>query len=126
MPIFSAEELRGFAHRLLAAVGASGEEAETVAQVLVSANLAGHDSHGVIRIEQYVRMIREGRIVPGAPFEIVRRAPAAARATRLAMEMAHSTGLAAVSVRGCNHVSRLGHYVLMAADAGLVGMMTAN
>ena len=140
MPNFSPEELRGFARRLLKAAGASPEETETVADVLVSANLAGHDSHGVIRIEQYVRMVREGRIVPGAPFEIVRRAPAAAlvdghwgfgaviasRAMRLAMEMGRSTGVAAVSVRGCNHVSRLGHYVLMAAEAGLAGFMTAN
>lgn len=140
MSTFDPDELRAFAGRVLAAAGASTEEAEIVADVLVSANLAGHDSHGVIRIEQYVRMVREGRIVPGAPFEVVRQSPAmalvdghwgfgaviAARATRLAMEMARSTGVAAVSVRSCNHVSRLGHYVLMAAEARLVGMMTAN
>ena len=140
MAIFHTDELRQFAGHLLAAAGASSEEAETVADVLVSANLAGHDSHGVMRIEQYVRMIREGRIVTGAPFEVVRRAPAmalvdghwgfgaviAVRAMRLAMEMAQATGVAAVNVRGCNHVSRLGHYVLTAAEAGLVGMMTAN
>jgi hydroxycarboxylate dehydrogenase B len=140
VPTFDSNELKQFAGRLLMATGASAEEADTVADVLVSANLAGHDSHGVIRIEQYMRMIREGRIVPGAPFEVVRRAPAmalvdghwgfgaviAVRATLLAMEMARTTGVAAVSVRDCNHVSRLGHYVLMAAEAGLVGMMTAN
>src|SRR5207244_1100221 len=78
--------------------------------------------------------------VPGAPFEILRRSPAGAlvdgnwgfgavvatKATELGIEMAQSAGVAVVSVRRCNHVSRLGHYVLMAAEAGLIGFMTAN
>src|SRR5438874_3587444 len=140
MPTFAPDDLRRFAVQLLTAVGASDEEAETIADVLVSANLAGHDSHGVIRIEQYARMVRQGQVVPGAPFEILRRSPASAlvdgnwgfgavvatKATELGIEMAQSTGVAVVSVRRCNHVSRLGHYVLIAADAGLIGFMTAN
>jgi uncharacterized oxidoreductase len=140
MPTFEAEELQQFARRIVRAVGGSEEEAGIVADVLVSANLAGHDSHGVIRLEQYVRMVREGQVVPRAPCEVVTRTPATAlvdghwgfgaviatRAMRLAMEMARPTGAAVVSARRCNHVSRLGHYVLMAADAGLVGFMTAN
>jgi uncharacterized oxidoreductase len=140
MPVIHGEELRRFATALVAAMGASVEEAETVADVLVRSNLAGHDSHGVIRLEQYGRMVREGQIVPGAPFEIVRQTPAmavvdghrgfgavvAVRATRLGMEMARASGAAVVSVRGSNHISRLGHYVLMATEAGLVGFMTAN
>jgi uncharacterized oxidoreductase len=140
MPNIGAEKLRRFATALVAGMGGSVDEAETVADVLVRSNLAGHDSHGAIRLEQYARMVREGHIVPGAPFEVVRQTPAmalvdghwgfgavvAARATRLAMEMARASGVAAVSVRGCNHISRLGHYVLMAAEAGLVGFMTAN
>src|SRR5947207_13512877 len=122
MPIIEAEKLRGFATALVAAMGASNEEAETVADVLVRSNLAGHDSHGVIRLEQYARMVREGQIVPAAPFEIVRQMPAmalvdghqgfgavvATRATRLAMEMARASGVAAVSVRGSHHIRRLG------------------
>jgi uncharacterized oxidoreductase len=140
MPTFAAEDLRRFAISLLAGVGASPEEAETIADVLVSANLAGHDSHGVIRIEQYARMVRQGQVVPGAPFEVVRQTPASAlvdghwgfgavvatKATRLGIEMAQAAGVAAVSVRRCNHVSRLGHYVLEGAEAGLVAFMTAN
>src|SRR5712671_539406 len=105
MPIIQEAELRRFAIELVAAMGASDEEAGTVADVLVRSNLAGHDSHGVIRLEQYARMVREGQIVPGAPFEIVRQMPAmalvdghwgfgavvATRATRLGMEMARAS-----------------------------------
>src|SRR5215212_5941008 len=146
MPIIDAERLRGFARELVQGVGAPSEEAEIVADVLVSANLAGHDSHGVIRLEQYARMVRSGQVVPEAPFEIhlhqSRRGSAASAATldghwglgavvatramRLAIGMAEEKGVAVVSVLRANHVSRLGHYVLMAAEAGLVAMMTAN
>src|SRR2546426_3233117 len=112
MPTFAADDLRQFATRLLVGVGASPAEAETIADVLVSANLAGHDSHGVIRIEQYARMVRQGQVVPGAPFEILRRSPASAlvdgnwgfgavvatKATELGIEMAQSAGVAVVSV----------------------------
>src|SRR5689334_11738583 len=120
MPTFAAADLHPFAVGLLGAVGASPEEAMTIADVLVNANLAGHDSHGVIRIEQYARMVRQGQVVPGAPFEVVRQTPAsalvdghwgfgavvAAKSTRLGIEMAQATGVAVVSVRRCNHVSR--------------------
>jgi uncharacterized oxidoreductase len=146
MPTFQAEDLRQFVIRLVTALGAPVAEAEIVADALVGANLAGHDSHGVIRLEQYARMLRAGQIVPGAPFEVTRHAPApggpaaaaavdghwgfgavvATRAMQLALEMAAGTGVAAVSVRRSNHVSRLGHYVLMAAEAGRLGFMTAN
>ena len=77
MPLIQAEDLHSFAVRLVTAMGGSSEESETVADVLVRSNLAGHDSHGAIRLEQYARMVREGQIVPGAPFEIVRQTPAA-------------------------------------------------
>jgi hydroxycarboxylate dehydrogenase B len=146
MPIIQAEALCEYARGLLAGVGATEEEAGIVADVLVGANLAGHDSHGVIRLEQYARMVRAGEVRPGAEFEVTRHTPrrggpasvavvdghwgfgavVATRATRLAMEMAEETGLSGVSVRRANHVSRLGHYVLMAAEAGLVALMTAN
>lgn len=146
MPIIQAGPLRELATRLLTGVGGTDEEAEIVADVLVRANLAGHDSHGVIRLEQYARMVRGGQVTPRAAFEVTKREPrrggasaaamvdghwgfgavVATRATRLAMEMAEETGVSVVSVRRANHVSRLGHYVVTAAEAGFVALMTAN
>jgi LDH2 family malate/lactate/ureidoglycolate dehydrogenase len=146
MPTIDNDTLHDFARQLLVAVAATDEEARIVADVLVSANLAGHDSHGVIRLEQYARMVRSGQVIPGAQFEVQEHRPrrggpastasvdghwgfgavVATRATRLAIRMAEETGVAVVSVRRANHVSRLGHYVLMAAEAGFVALMTAN
>jgi uncharacterized oxidoreductase len=62
------------AHRLGAA-GASEEEAGAVATGCVNANLAGHDSHGIIAIPAYIDRIKVGYIVPGAPWTIVQESP---------------------------------------------------
>ena len=70
MPIFRAEELRKAGAAMLGAAGAPPEEALIVARELVEANLVGHDSHGVIRIPQYVDSMRRGEIDPGRPVEI--------------------------------------------------------
>ena len=41
----------------------------------VNANLAGHDSHGIIQIPTYIERIKVGHIVPGAPWKIVQELP---------------------------------------------------
>ncbi len=57
-----AEALEGLGRRVFVALGAPDEIAAEVAAHLVRANLAGHDSHGVIRIPQYATMIEQGTI----------------------------------------------------------------
>src|SRR5437763_4335278 len=140
MPTIQAEKLRQFAVELVTAMGGSAEEAETVADVLVRSNLAGHDSHGIIRLEQYARMVREGLIVPGAPTTVVQETPATAlldgnwnfgavvadRAVQLAVRKAREMGTATVSVRDCNHLGRLGEYTLRAAELGLIAIACVN
>ena len=50
---------------------ASEEEASIISRHSMGANLAGHDSHGIIAIPGYIDRIKRGHIVPGAPFEII-------------------------------------------------------
>src|SRR3712207_795806 len=140
MPTLPAETLQEFAARLLEAAGAPAEEAGIVAEALVRANLAGHDSHGVIRLEQYWRFMRDGLIVPGAPLTIVAETPASAvidgnwgfgqvvarRATEVAIAKARACGAGVVSVRCSNHLARLGDYPLMVAAQGMIGIATVN
>ena len=64
MPIFSADELRRIGREVFERTGAGPEEAATVAGLLVESNLVGHDSHGVLRIPQYVLAVESGKIVP--------------------------------------------------------------
>ena len=75
MPIVQADRLTRIGAALLKAAGASDEEAKAVAVGCVNANLAGHDSHGVIAIPTYIDRIKAGHIVPGAKWTIVRESP---------------------------------------------------
>ena len=62
-------QLRQFTARVFLASGSPREEAEIVADHLVTSNLMGYDSHGVIRIPQYLEEIEKKIIRPGAPFK---------------------------------------------------------
>src|ERR687893_1604276 len=66
--------LEAFGRAVFVALGAPEDIAAEVAAHLVRANLAGHDSHGVIRIPQYATMIGQGTIRPdGRPSVLTRR-----------------------------------------------------
>src|SRR5262249_52647237 len=64
--------------RIFEAAGTPTDLATQMADFLVESNLAGHDSHGVIRIPAYVRMIREGGMVPAARPEVIQETPGSA------------------------------------------------
>lgn len=148
MPLFKAEQLKNLSVGIFKAAGASDYEAEVVSQHLVNANLAGHDSHGVLRIPSYISMIKEGykpygyvsKIVPGAQIEIVKETETTAlidghwgfgqvtagKAMELAIEKAKKHGVGAVGVLHCNHIGRLGEYSMMAAKEDLIGFVVCN
>src|SRR5215470_5632105 len=140
MPIVKAERLTAIGAALLKAAGASAEEACAVAIGCVNANLAGHDSHGIIAIPTYIDRIRAGHIVPGANWTIVRESPATtvidgnwgfgfyvnARAMQLTIEKAKKANVAACTVFRQSHVGRLAAYPLMAMREGMIGLATAD
>ena len=59
------EDLRALGQAMLTAVGVADEEAELVADHLVESGLLGHDTHSVLRLPQYVNMVRDGVVDPG-------------------------------------------------------------
>ncbi|WP_192258238.1 Ldh family oxidoreductase [Mesorhizobium caraganae] len=125
---------------LLKAAGASEDEAQAVATGCVNANLAGHDSHGVIAIPSYIDSVKAGDIVPGAEWTIERESPTTAvidghwgfgfhvntKAMALAIEKAKTANVAACTVFRQSHVGRLAAYPLMAANAGMIGLAAAD
>lgn len=137
MPTIDSERLKRISHDILIKHGASEEEASTVAKHQIGANLAGHDSHGILQLATYVDRIKMGHIVPGARFEIVNETPTTAkingnwgfgqvvqtRATQLAIEKAKKNMIAAVTVAYQSHVGMLGSYTQMAAAEGMIGQM---
>ncbi|CDX14571.1 putative malate dehydrogenase [Mesorhizobium sp. ORS 3324] len=137
--VVKADRLIRICVALLKAAGASEDEARAVANGCVNANLAGHDSHGVIAIPTYIDSIKEGKIVPGAEWTIVRESPTTAvidghwgfgfhvttKAMALAIEKAKIANVAACTVFAQSHVGRLAAYPLMAASAGMIGLAAA-
>lgn len=132
--------LRQFATAVIQSLGTPPETARLVSDHLVEANLAGHDSHGIIRLLQYYEDGKADRVRPQAKPRIVRRtastalidgnhgwgAAVARFAIDMAIEMAREGALSAVSVRNCHHIGRVGVYPALAAERGLIGMGFCN
>src|SRR3954470_4423125 len=72
MPTITADTLTKFSIDLLHAGGLSAKEADVVGRSLVGANLRGHDSHGVMRIPQYLTAAEKKEVFPAAEFEITK------------------------------------------------------
>lgn len=140
MPIFQPAPLAEFTSRIFQAASAPPATADLVGQSLVAANLAGHDSHGVIRIMQYLRQIDEDELRPQAQPQLERETPvmalldgqrcfgqlAAKTAIELGIRKAEESAVAAVGLKQSGHVGRLGEWVGLAADAGLIALAFVN
>ena len=135
-----AEALQTFTAEVVRAIGAGAETADQVARHLVTANLCGHDSHGVLRLSQYVEEADRGDLVPAAEPELLRESAVCAlldarrgfghRSTMVAADWvarhAREHGLAAAAVRHSTHIGRLGEYTERLAGEGLVGLVTVG
>jgi len=140
MPIVQADRLMRIGAALLKAAGASQEEAQAVATGCVNANLAGHDSHGIIAIPTYIDRVKAGHIVPGAKWSIVQESSTTtvidghwgfgfyvnAKAMELTITKAKTANVAACTVFRQSHVGRLAHYPMMATREGMIGIATAD
>ena len=125
---------------IIEALGAPEGSALLVADHLVGAHLAGHDSHGLIRLKQYRDHVHQGKIRPGAEPVLVRETPATAvldgnlawgqvvakKAVEIALEKARKQALAAICVRKCYHIGRVGAYPLQAARQGFIAQLFCN
>lgn len=137
MPIAEAKQLTDIIARILAAAGARADYADIVARHLVDANLAGHDSHGVIRTPYYVRSIEKGELKPATEPEIVAETASMAQicghwtfgqviakqATEIAIDKARKQGVGLVSMYHEGHTGRIGTYAEMGAEAGMASMI---
>jgi len=138
--VAEAGRLREFSERLARAMGAGPEAAAETSRHLVSANLSGHDSHGVLRWQQYADELAAGHLRPHAPTELLREGPVTAlfdagrgfgqpstmTATEWAAAHAQQHGIAAAAVRHSMHIGRLGEYTERLALEGLVGIVTVG
>lgn len=134
------ETLVDFCQRLFQAAGVPYDEAAVVARSLVAADRSGHESHGVMRVPQYVQALREGKLRAGVGLDIIHQTAAALAADAnwgLGQVQAHRLldrivpkarllGIAIGTLRHCGHTGRLGEYGERLAAEGLALLATVN
>jgi LDH2 family malate/lactate/ureidoglycolate dehydrogenase len=140
MPVVSAEHLRELSYSLLASCGTPEDQASIVAEGLVNANLAGHDSHGVLRLPAYLAGVEQQHIVPENRPVLVSTSgatavidanhgwgqPAMWLASEAVHDLAKEFGAAAAVVRNSYHIGRVAPYVEWLAARGIVAIAMAN
>jgi uncharacterized oxidoreductase len=140
MPTFAAPVLEAFCRSAFVAANVPAAGAATVARSLVDANLCGHDSHGVMRLPQYLGFLKDGTYKADAAFTVMNETPAALAADGgwgLGQIQAHellgriipksqSLGVAAGTLRNCGHIGRLGEYAEVCAAKNLALFATVN
>src|ERR1700716_1485275 len=134
------QNLINFVAEVFSHSDSSPEEARRIATYLTTANLTGHDSHGVIRVPVYVRWKKMGSVVPDQTVEVVVDTPSLAvidgkfgygqtvtpQAVKIGIEKCKKSGLAAVALRNAGHIGRVGDWAEMAAAEGLVSVHFVN
>jgi ureidoglycolate dehydrogenase (NAD+) len=130
-------DLSRFIAAMLGAKGMSAEDAATVAEGLVWADMRGTDSHGVVRLPTYLDFIDRGQLDPRArpkpraigPSAIVLDCARAAgpvammQAARLAVETARRNAVCIVLVRETTHTGAIGRYPQWVAEHGCAAVM---
>lgn len=135
-----AERLRALIGRLFAAHDVPPGDAETLAEVLVEADLRGVESHGCTRVAGYLSMIESSLVNPQPTIEVLQDTPSigmldgdrgfgivvAKRAMEVAMDKGQHAGIGCVTMRNATHTGMIGFYPMMAARRGLIGLAMNN
>lgn len=135
------ETLKRFIVDVFRCVGVPDPDAEVCADVLISADRQGIDSHGISRLKPiYIDRIRAGQQSPVTKIELVREGPTTAvldghngmgmvvakRAMSLAIEKAKKFGMGMTVVRNSTHYGIAGYYAQMAVSEDLIGITGTN
>ena len=121
--------------------GVPEADAKICAEVLITADKRGIDSHGVGRLKPiYIDRIKEKQINPVTKVDLIREGPTTAvldanngmgqvvakQAMLMAIEKAKKLGMGMVVVRNSNHYGIAGYYTGLAADHGMIGFSGTN
>ncbi len=130
------QELRTLVQARLTEAGLNAAHAETVADVLVHADLRGVRSHGVMRTEHYVKRLHAGSLNPNPTFTVKELRSGAEllnadagmghvaclEAMERAIPLAKKNGIAMVGVENGSHCGSLSYFVLRALAHDMIGM----
>lgn len=131
--------LLSFTQDCLTACGLPPADAAQVARMMIDADLAGADAHGIFRLPQYVKRLRGGGVNPTPSITVEKTAAATAivdgdngmghlvmhRAAETAIELARDAGIGWVGVRRSNHAGPASLYATMPIEHGMIGIYSA-
>lgn len=138
--IINWKDLREYCQKLLMAQGMTEEDALTVADSLVDADLCGVESHGVSRMTVYMKRLKTKVVNNTFNVTVEQEHPAsvalnacnsmgmvvAKYAMERCIEKAKENGCCFITVNNSNHYGMSSYYVRMAAEAGMVGITGTN
>jgi LDH2 family malate/lactate/ureidoglycolate dehydrogenase len=138
--LISEYSLREFTENIFLAMGCSAKHSQLAADVLLKSDLRGIDSHGVARLNGYVRLWEKKRINTSPDIKIVHETPTTATvdgdaglglivapfAMQVAIDKAEQYGSGWVSVRNSNHFGIAGYHALMAVEKDMIGFAMTN
>ncbi|XP_041472415.1 uncharacterized oxidoreductase YjmC-like isoform X2 [Lytechinus variegatus] len=133
-------EAQAFMERCMVATGVSTDHASALAEVLACADHRGHYSHGMNRLEMYVKDIQSGITEKTGEPTILKELAGTAWVDGnnllgpvvgkfcidLAIKKAKEAGIGWVVAKGSNHYSIAGWYTLRAIEQGMIGLSTTN
>ncbi|MCX8035655.1 MAG: Ldh family oxidoreductase [Candidatus Sumerlaeia bacterium] len=134
MARYSADEVKQLAADIAVAAGVARSDAEILAGALIDADLHGVSTHGVSRLNIYIRRIQKKLIDPTADLVVNRRRPAvlevdannglgqvqAVKTLRLLEPLAREYGVAAATIRRSQHFGALSFYCNWAAARDMI------
>ena len=138
--IFPYTQLLSFTENVFRQMGCSEADASTAAEVLLSADVRGIDSHGVARLSGYIRLWQAKRINTQPAIKVIHETPSTAVvdgdqglglvvapfAMKIAMEKAEKVGTGWVAVQNSNHFGIAGYHAMMALSKDMIGMAMTN
>ena len=138
---YRVEELDAYIIRFFEKLGVAHADAAIASEVLLSADLRGVESHGLIRLHTYYgSRLQKGTIDPTSPITVVNETPSTllldggkglgqvvgrTGMTR-AIQKAKESGMAMVSVRNSNHYGIAGYFAMMALEHDMIGISLTN
>jgi hydroxycarboxylate dehydrogenase B len=140
MHVLTMSELARISSSIFSAYGVPEKQADIVGKSLAKANLLGHDSHGVIRIPQYITWLETGDVQPEAKIDIVKDIGSVVLirgnfgfgqvigrwAMEIAIARAKETGFVLMGLNRSGHLGRIGEYPEMAVEEGLLSLHFVN
>jgi LDH2 family malate/lactate/ureidoglycolate dehydrogenase len=138
--IFSYHRLLAFTLAVFKHIGCSDDDALLASKGLLSADLRGIDSHGIARLNGYVRLWEAGRANTTPSISITHETPSTAvvdgdgglglvvapYAMEVAIRKARAVGTGWVSVMNSNHFGIAAHHALMAIGHDMIGIAMTN